>query len=62
MGHGNRIDPAGWKDGVEQEKSLTNWPWMSPQTVTGHLTGCTFDSSIRISRVCENHVGKQETR
>jgi hypothetical protein len=24
---------------------------MSPQTVTGHLTGCTFDSSIRISRV-----------
>ena len=28
----------------------TNWPWMSPQTVTGHLTGWTFDSSIKISR------------
>lgn len=28
----------------------TNWPWMSPQTVTGHRTGCTFDSCIRISR------------
>ena len=31
-----------------------NWPWMSPQTVTGLLTGCTFDSSIRISFTCKH--------
>ena len=29
-----------------------NCPWMSPQTVTGLLTGCTFDSSIKISFTC----------
>ena len=27
-----------------------NWPWMSPQMVTGASTRCTFDSSTRISR------------
>ena len=26
-----------------------NWPWTSPQTVTGHLTSCTLDSFVRIS-------------
>ena len=34
-------------------RKRTNWPWISPHTVTGHLTGWTFDSSISISRVYE---------
>ena len=29
---------------------LTNCPWISPHTVTGQRTGCTLDSSRRISR------------
>lgn len=29
---------------------IFTWPWMSPQTVTGVLTGCTFDSSISRSQ------------
>lgn len=29
----------------------TNWPWMSPHTVTGQRTCWTLDSSINISRV-----------
>ena len=30
-----------------------NWPWTSPQTVTGHLTSCTLDSFVRISLACK---------
>ena len=41
----------------KQERRLTNCPWMSPQTVTGHLTGCTFDSLTRISRACRSREG-----
>uniref|UniRef100_A0A2P2IXH3 Serine/threonine-protein phosphatase n=1 Tax=Rhizophora mucronata TaxID=61149 RepID=A0A2P2IXH3_RHIMU len=33
-----------------------NWPWISPQTVTGHLTGWTFHSSTRTSLACSQRV------
>jgi hypothetical protein len=32
---------------------------MSPQTVTGHLTGCTLDSSIKTSRAYERGMSVQ---
>lgn len=38
-------------DVVAGDGLRTNWPCMSPQTVTGHRTGCTLDSSMRISLV-----------
>ncbi len=38
-----------------RKSSTRSWncPWMSPQTVTGHFTGCTLDSSTKISRAYE---------
>jgi hypothetical protein len=36
-----------------ESKGLTNWPWMSPQTVTGHRTGWTLLSSVNISRALQ---------
>ena len=33
-----------------------NWPWMSPQMVTGTETGWTLDSSIRTSRALSHSV------
>ena len=52
---GGGMNNSRWK--INRQTSVsrctvrTNWPWISPHTVTGHLTGCTLDSSIRISRV-----------
>lgn len=42
-------------------RTITMWLQLSVRTVTGAFTGCTFDSSTRISFTC-NDIGKDVVR
>ena len=56
-GEGRSVRARRSAEDEERDGRRTNWPWMSPQTVTGHLTGWTLLSSTRTSRACETSEG-----